>query len=182
MSVPGIFARAEEAAGFGEEELKTCMDEFGDMVLRTAYVYLRDRQKAEDVYQEVFVRVFRHGDKIKRMGNAQGWILRVTMNLCRDLKRSTWWRRVLFLNDERDGVSGSLEDRIVASEKSRELLAHIMRLETPYRMAVLLFYYHDLSTREIAGVLKVPEGTVRSRLHRARALLKDYMNSGEESP
>ncbi|WP_245590343.1 sigma-70 family RNA polymerase sigma factor [Cohnella panacarvi] len=180
--------RPNEAAEFGADELADCMAEHGDAVLRTAYVYLRDRQKAEDAYQEVFIRVYRNGGRLRRMEKLRPWILKVTINVCRDLKRSAWWRKVLFRHDRAEDTAvseaeavASAEHQAIASEQSREVLEQVMRLEERYRMVVLMFYYHEWSTQEIADALQVREGTVRSRLHRGRALLKGYIEkSGGE--
>ncbi|PYI55757.1 sigma-70 family RNA polymerase sigma factor [Paenibacillus flagellatus] len=183
----GNAAEAGAAGPFGldgPDDLARLMDEFGDRVMRIAFLYLKDVQKAEDAFQEVFLRVYRSRDRYRGVRSVATWIAAITVNVCKDMRKSAWWRRMLLTPFDwtKPGATAaeSVVDRIVAEETSRELLHHVMKLRDPYKDVVLLYYYEDLSTAEIGDILNVPEGTVRNRLHRARALLKPKLRDWRE--
>lgn len=157
--------------------LAAWMDRYGDAVLRTAYFYLRDRQRAEDVYQEVFLRVYRNRGSLEAMENPKAWVLKIAVNACRDVMRRPWWKKVLLIDSRPRETAESVEQEAVDSETNRELWRSVSELAEPFRTAVLLYYYHELSTKEIGGILNVSEGTIRSRLHRARQMLKENLES-----
>jgi RNA polymerase sigma-70 factor (ECF subfamily) len=150
------------------------MDLYGNDVLRTAYMYLRDMQRAEDVFQEVFLKVHRKYDRFRGKGSEKTWILSITINTCKDMLRSVWLKRVIpFLPHEHEiAANEDITERIMASHQSKELLQSVLMLKTPFKDVILLYYYHELSTQEIGKILRISEGTVRSRLHRGRLMLK----------
>ena len=153
---------------------------YADDVLRMAYFYLADRQKAEDVCQDVFVRLLTRGDTIEP-GKEKAWLLRVTVNCCRDLWRGAWLRRVV-LGAPTLEVIPSQEETVEEREEKAELMRAIQRLPAVFRETILLHYYQGLGISEIAQMLHLPEGTISSRLSRGRkkleAILKEEA-SGE---
>lgn len=148
---------------------------YADDVLRMAYFYLADRQKAEDVCQDVFVKLFTHGSAIEP-GKEKAWLLRVTVNCCRDLWRGAWLRRVVLGAPTLD-IIPSQDETVEQREEKAELMRAVNKLPPAFREAVLLHYYQGLGIAEIVRMLKLPEGTISSRLSRARrkleALLKE---------
>lgn len=183
----------EDEAGAGaidaRERLTCYMLLYGDAVLRTARFYLRDKQRAEDAYQETFLRVYRALGRMEETGELKPWILKIAIRVCLDMKKSAWWRRVLLIGraGQEPGDGGGAAKRSISAEggalqaeRSRELYERVTRLGEPYRTAVLLYYYHELSTEEIGRMLQVAEGTVRSRLHRARQTLRHALEQEGE--
>lgn len=141
-----------------EEAYNTC----GPTVYRLAMVYLGRRADAEDITQEVFLRLlcrapaFADGDHQKR------WLCQVTANLCRDQLRGFWRKRVV-----------ELEDTLpAAAPEEREALAAVMALPEQYRLPIHLHYYEGYSVAEIAQILKLGQSAVKMRLKRGRELLK----------
>ena len=137
--------------------------QYGTMVLRQAYFYLKDRQKAEDVCQEVFLRMYKKQPQLPDEQSEKAYLLRVTINLCKDVLKSAW-------HDAPHPQNGP-EAEAVANEEKQLLYDAVLALPAIYKDVVLLFYYHDMPTGEIAKVLKIPEVTVRTRLMRARTRL-----------
>ncbi len=141
-------------------------------VLRFSYYYMGDRQQAEDVTQDVFVRLIVNRPALEE-GREKAWLLKVAMNRCRDLWRGGWHRRIVLghpgfeLFPAPDEV-GNLADR-------QSLMEAVHRLKPEFREVVLLFYYQGYSVTEIAGMMDVAEGTVSSRLSRARKKLEDEL-------
>ena len=161
-------------------QFETLYAQYADDVLRMAYFYLGDRHKAEDVCQDVFVKLYTHANSIEP-GREKAWLLRVTVNCCRDLWRGAWLRRVV-LGAPALEVIPSQEETVEQREEKAELMRAIQRLPAVFRETILLHYYQGLGISEIAQMLHLPEGTISSRLSRGRkkleAILKEEA-SGE---
>lgn len=132
-------------------------EQYAGMLYRLAYDRTGSRADAEDVMQEVFVRLLRARPEFRDEEHAKAWLLRVGARCAADVLRAPWRRR-----------EGPLDDGLPAPEP-------VLALPAQYRMAVHLYYYEELSVAEIAAVLGKSEGAVKSRLFRARALLRRYL-------
>ena len=136
----------------------------------------------------------RGGDGVRTAGDGTGcdtkragalderlraWLIRVTMNECKSLWRSLWRQRVE-LRDIRDGDTPSFEEPAFAEPAHEALYAALGDLPEKCRIVVHLFYFEDMGTREIAEVLVIKETTVRTRLVRARKLLKQSLKEAWE--
>ncbi len=159
-----------------EEELQRLMDTYGNDVLRTSYMYLKDKQKAEDAFQEVFIRVFKKYGSFRGESSEKTWIIKIAINVCKDILRSSWVKRV-FLSDKvvSQKKSTGFEDGIARKDENRLLFNEVMSLQPMYKEVIILFYYQNFGTVEISSILNIAEGTVRSRLHRAREILKNKL-------
>ena len=146
---------------------------YADDVLRMAYFYLADRQRAEDVCQDVFVKLYTHGASIAP-GKEKAWLLRVTVNCCRDLWRGAWLKRVVLGAPTLELIPAQDED-IEKREEKEELMRAVQKLPTVFRETILLHYYQGLGIAEIAKILNLPEGTISSRLSRARKKLESLL-------
>lgn len=156
-----------------EIEIVRLMDTYGNDVLRTAYMFLKDYHKAEDAFQEVFIKVFHKYGSFKGESSEKTWIIKVTINTCKDILRSSWLKRVQLtdvINEE--GSIPGIESKIVKSEDNKLLFKEVIALKQAYKEVVILYYYQEYDTQQISKILNIPEGTVRSRLYRAREILK----------
>lgn len=161
------------------EAVELLMAEHGADVLRTAFFYLGDRGRAEDISQEVFVRAFRGWSRFRGESAVKTWLIRITLNLCRDRTRGRAAHEKLTDPVSLDRASPlDLEAEAMARLERTAILKEVLALPWPYQEALYLFYYLDLDVRETARAMDAPEGTVRTRLHRARALLKDRLEKG----
>jgi len=172
--------RGDEAA------LAWLMERYGNDVVRTASLLLKDRHLAEDVSQETFLTAFRKADQYRGDGSLKGWLLRIAINLCRSRMRRASWQR-LFLRERMDLVqdaddwpesSGSEEPGSANWLNKMTLREEIVRLPMLYREVIVLYYFHEMQIAEIADVLQESEGTVKSKLHRARKKLKQQLEEG----
>lgn len=154
-----------------QREIERLMDAYGDDVMRTAYMYLKDVHRCEDAFQEVFIRIYKKLRGFRGESSEKTWILRITINVCKDMLRSSWLKRVLLADTPKTG-GGDAEKEAVENDAKRRLFNEVTSLPVPFRDAVILYYYHGLPTAEISRALGVAEGTVRSRLSRAREILK----------
>jgi len=158
----------------GSCDIERLVEQYSTMVMRQAYFYLKDRHKAEDVCQEVFLRMFNKNPKLPDEQSEKAYLLRVTINLCKDHLKSAWNRKVSYMPENYDapGRGDSPEEVVLDEEEKRIGLESVMELPQIYKDVVLLFYYHDTPTEQIAKVLEVPGVTVRTRLMRAREKLQ----------
>ena len=152
--------------------------QYADDVLRMAYFYLADRHKAEDVCQDVFIKLYTHGHTIEP-GKEKAWLLRVTVNCCRDLWRGAWLKRVVLGAPSLELIPAQ-DETIEQREEKEALMRAVNRLPAVFRETVLLHYYQGLGISEIAQMLDLPEGTISSRLSRARKKL-EVLLKGEET-
>ncbi len=155
-----------------ERQFEALYEKYANDVLRVSYFYLGDRQKAEDVTQDVFVRLLTHAPELIP-GREKAWLLKVALNRCRDLWRAAWVKRVVLGSPamELTPAPGNLDDRL----EKQELMQAIHRLPTDFREVILLHYYQGYGIAEIAAMLGVPEGTISSRLSRGRKKLEDIL-------
>ena len=152
-------------------ELERLADRFAPAVYRLAYARTGSRADAEDVMQETFLRLVRARPELRDDEHAKAWLLRVAANCAGDLLRAPW-RRALPLEE-----AGSLAQP--APEPDGTLEA-VLSLPPRYRAPVHLYYYEGYSVAEIAAILRKSQETVRTRLHRARGMLRLELEGGDE--
>ncbi|MGI6724906.1 MAG: RNA polymerase sigma factor [Christensenellales bacterium] len=160
-----------------DEDIDRLYRQYGTDVLRVSYFYLGNREQAEDVTQDVFVRLIENRPALKP-GSEKSWLLKVALNRCRDLWRSSWHKRVLLGSKKLEIIpdDDKLDDRL----EKEALMQAVNALPAAEKEVFLLFYYQGLSTQETAQVLNVPEGTISSRLSRGRQKLRQYFDGGDE--
>jgi RNA polymerase sigma factor, sigma-70 family len=171
-------ARADQL----NDKIVQLMERYGDEILRIAYLYVRDRQRAEDVFQEVFLKAYKSYARFKGDSSEKTWLIRIAINTCKDMLRSPWYRKVIPFRHAPDGRSPDLDpaELIIETEEQRQLFLAVLNLDVVFKDVIILYYYEQLGTAEIARLLGIAEGTVRSRLHRARAQLKLVLTQGGE--
>lgn len=152
-------------------DLERIVNEYGDALLRMCFLYLKDHAIAEDAVQETFLRAFRHQDGFRGESSVKTWITRIAINVCKDMLTDPWARH------RSDGElpveatpepSFSSEDRYVISGK-------IANLPPKYKEVILLHYYQELKLSEIAEILGESEATIKTRLKRARDMLRSEL-------
>lgn len=168
--------RKTKGAGSAEERsdaLARAMSDWGDAVYRLALGQTRSRADAEDVYQDVFLRLYNRVEPFESNEHLKAWLLRVTINRCRDLSRSGWKRRTVELDPERDAPPVSMDGAREGEDAA--VWEAVGALPDNLRAAVNLHYVEGYSTGEIARILDSQPATVRTWLHRARARMKELL-------
>ncbi len=150
-----------------QEERTRAVERWGDMVWRLALARTANVPDAEDVFQEVFLRFFRHEDELQSDEHRKAWLIRCTVNRANSLFSSTWRRRTVPLE---------VAAQVGVEDEYREVYSAVLSLPARYRAVIHLHYFEGLSVAEIAGILNLPEGTVKSQLSRGRAFLRDLLN------
>lgn len=155
-------------------ELEELMREYGNDVLRMAYLYVKDMHTAEDMFQEVFLKVSEKLDTYEGRASVKTWLLSITMNTCRDFLKSAYHSRVVpmfdFAEDSLAAEDG-FED-LLREETARTVREAIMELPQHYKDVVLCVYFREMGLEETARELGIRAGTVKSRLSRAKERLK----------
>lgn len=172
--IEGLKARDEAA-------LRRLMEDYGDMLLRTAYLLLGDRQAAEEAVQDTFLQAYAKIGQLKDPLRLKAWLVSIAVNRCR-MRRRTWsWRSIFpagasnhWLPDKA-GSADSAEALALAGWNQHRISDAIIGLDYIYRECLTLYYYHEMSVLDIAGQLGKPENTVKSRLARGRRLLKQVL-------
>ena len=143
---------------------------YAPAIYRLAYARTGSRADAEDIMQEVFVRLLRAGPDFADRAHARAWLLRVAANCANDWFRAPWRRR-----------EGPLTDSLPAPEhEDGDVVEAVLALPAKYRTAVHLYYYEELSVAEIAKITGKSESAVKSRLFRARAMLREALKEDDD--
>ena len=158
-------------------DIETLMREYGNDVLRTAYSFVRDREAAKDLFQETFIKANYNLDKFRGDSSIKTWLIRITVNVCKDYLKSAYQKNVVPMTQvEEDSLS--VEDdheQIENADRDEQIRRAVNSLPENYREVVLCVYFREMSVADASAALGVPEGTVKSRLARAREVLKSKL-------
>lgn len=147
------------------ERLERWVNTYSDAILRMCFVYLRDRQQAEDAMQDTFLKAWRHMARLSGPEGERAWLMRIAINTCHDYHRSRWFRHI-DLRGEMEALAGS------APPEDHALIADVCALPEKYKQVLLLYYYQELTLEETAQALRISRSAAHKRLARARELLK----------
>lgn len=136
---------------------------YKDDVYRLALSYTKSIQEAEDVCQTVFLKLLEQ--KELQPGKEKTWLMQVTANQCKNLLRSAWWKRTVPMEDTAPAPGPEYTDT----------WEQVMNLPPKYRVMIYLRYYEELTTKEMAQLLRISQSSVTTRLTRARQMLKDKL-------
>lgn len=158
-----------------EDLLVWLMDEYGDMVIRLAYMYVKEKQLAEDISQEVFINCFNSLDKFQNRATYKTWLYRITVNKCKDVLKSWSYKNILYketISSFLRGRSQSIDCKLEEIEERDKIFVKVITLPIKLREVIILHYYEELSIHEISELLSLNSNTVKTRLHRGRNVLK----------
>lgn len=158
-----------------EDAYRQIVEEYGNRLLRTCYLILKDREEAEDVVQETFIKVFRNIDSFRENSGLYTWIYTIALNLSRDRLRKK--QDMLTLEDERVG-NNDVEYEVEKGIDRELLRKELFSINSLYREVLVLFYFEELSIKEISNLLNEKEGTIKSKLSRGRNILKKGLLKG----
>ena len=147
------------------DELIAC---YQDNLYAVAFNICKNQMDAEDVVQETFVQYYTTKKQFEDKQHLRAWLIRVAINKAKNLTR-TFWRR------NKCSIEDYMETLTFEDTDSRNLFEEVMKLPDKYRIIIHLFYYEDYSVKEIAEILKLSEGNVKTRLSRGRTLLRNTL-------
>ena len=158
-------------------DIETLMRKHGNEVLRTAYSYVKDKFTAEDIFQEVFIKVYKNLENFRDESDIKTWIIRITINTAKDYLKSAYSRKVVPMMEFKEDqlVSDNDFEEVENRDRDEQVKKTVMSLPEQYREVLLCVYYHDMSVADTAKSLGIAEGTVKSRLSRARDMMKNKL-------
>jgi len=160
--------------------------EYGKSLYSFCLYCTRDREAADDLYQETFLTALEK-DEIKGEENPKSYLITIAMNLWRNRIRKLAWRKkiadVSFLEEEELSQIAdkecSVEDEVERRQEEERVRKSVLLLPDKQRVVILMYYMEDMSIEEIASALKIPAGTVKSRMNKAKSMLKERLSHGE---
>ena len=156
-----------------EQEVNYAIERYADMVLRLCMVSLKNPQDAEDVVQTVFLKYTLSSQIFETADHEKAWLIRVTVNCCRDLLKSFFRKHTVSLED----IS---EYAVQTTPEQSSVLEAVRSLPKKYREVVYLHYYEGYTAPEIAGILHLNPNTVYTHLSRARDQLKEMLGGAAD--
>ncbi len=142
------------------------------------YMILHDEALAEDAVQETFIKAYKSLEQFRGESSEKTWLMRIGMNVCRDMRRGRWFRYV----DRRvtpDVIPCTVATTVV-NEEHEDLAQAIVRLPDKYKEVILLYYYQNMNIRELAQTLGIAQSSVSNRLKKAREKLRAALERGND--
>ena len=157
-----------------KQRLTRLVRQYQTDLLRICYIQLHDTALAEDAVQETYLKAYRSMPAFRGDCSEKTWLMRIAVNVCRDMRRSAWFRYV-----DRRVTLDHLPDPVEpVPDASIALMQEIMRLPRKLMEAVWLYYYEDMNMKDIGDMLGVAATTVGYRLDKARTLLRCRLGGG----
>lgn len=161
---------------YTEQEFNEKYDQYSNMIFRICILNLKNTADAEDVTQEVFLKMMCQDTKFDDMDHEKRWIIRVTINLCKDRLKSFWHKNRNSIEDYQELCSNN---HFELDNRNSDILQKIMELPIKYKEVIHLYYYEGYSIKEISEILNCKESAVKMRMKRGRELLKMNMEGDE---
>ena len=157
-----------------KQQLTHLMQTHGDYLTRLAYVYVKDWATAEDIVQDVFVKFYLKQEAIHEQAAIKTYLSKMTIHKSCDYLRSIKSRLTILKKYLHKDVlfNSSIEETAIQRQTENEVADQVLALPIKYREVIVLFYYQELTSKEIAYMLNLSENTIKTRLKRAKALLK----------
>lgn len=153
------------------QTLERLVTQYQTSLLRTCYLYLHDQAQAEDAVQETFFKAYRNLGAFRGESSEKTWLMKIAINTCHDMRKSGWFRHM-----NRKVTPDMLpEASVPPKEYEDDLMVEVMNLPFKLREVVLLYYYQNMDTNEIADILGIARSSVSGRLQRARGKLRDIL-------
>lgn len=151
------------------EQMAELYDKYKNAVYRMAFAYCKNKADAEDIMQETFIKLFTADIRFEDSDKKKSWLLKVTVNKCKDMFRSLRYKYSL--------TAIPLEEASLVYEtpEESEVYHAVMSLPTKYRLVIHLYYYEDYSIKEIGAITGKNESAVQTQLYRARRKLKNIL-------
>ena len=166
------FDEAREDTAALSRQAERLLSQHGDSILRLAYAYLHNMSDAEDVLQDTLLQFLKTAPVLENPDHEKAWLLRVAVNRAKDITRSFWRRNKISIEEYAEEIP-------FENQEDRELFEAVMKLPEKYRDVIHLYYYEELSVKEIAGILGASQGSVKMRLSRGRSFLRDVFKEEE---
>lgn len=160
-----------------EKLLKRLMNDYGECILRTCFLYIGDYHLAQDAAQETFWKALKAYPKLNSIENEKAWLTKIAINCCKNIMRTSWFRCVTLDDNLLEKSHTAMEDFI----QKQSLAEAIMLLKRNERQLIILYYYQGLSIKEISKILNRKENTISQQIKRVRMKLKCLMEDNNHA-
>ena len=158
---------------FTDEQFTRLAKKYIDTVFRVALNYLKSGADADDVTQNVFLKLWKEKKTFDSDDHIRNWLIRVTINECKSMLRSPWRKSENF-----EYYARALTFHF--AQEHSDLFYAVMELPQKYRIPIYLYYYEGYSTDEVASILSIPRATVATQLRRGREMLRNFLQEADE--
>lgn len=166
-----------------QEELENYIDTYGKDLYSFCCCVTRNRLEADDLYQDTFLKLYEMADQLVIMTNPKSFLMGVALNLYRNYKRKLSIRqRITGVGVSVDEIAESIpfegletEDMVISREERQTVRMAVTRLPDKYRIPILLYYMEEFSQAEIAVMMRISESAVKTRIHRAKKILREKL-------
>lgn len=169
-----VYKHSEKGFIFDDNLIEEVVNTYSDMVYRIALNILCNIDDANDVMQEVFLRLVRNKSKIKSREHIKHWLIKVTINCSRSKATESYKKHTV-------SISEISESYISCSNEIDETIGSVMKLPEKYKVPIHLYYYQQLTVEEISKIIGITRSGVRSRLSRGRNLLKEILEKEDNN-
>ncbi len=159
-----------------DQTIERLITQYQTSLLRLCYVQLQDQALAEDAVQETFLKAYKGFDSFRGDSSEKTWLTRIAINTCRDFQRGGWFKHT----DRRITPEMLPVGTIQPDTEDLDLSLAVMKLPRKIREAIILYYYQDMSTEEIAETLDIAQSSVSNRLRRGREKLRKQLEGRDQ--
>lgn len=170
---------SEQAA---EDVVDSLMQQYGQNILQLVYAYVHNEAVAEDLTQEIFLKCYKALPTYAAKSSMKTWLWRIAINHTKDYLKSWYNQHVQTTEDaflHTIDSNETIEQQIIQQDEDAALAQAVMQLPVMYREVIYLFYFEDYSIKEIAVILPANENTVKTRLRKGKALLKERLEAAQ---
>lgn len=161
-----------------DEIIDEAMRQYGTEILQLVFSYVKNKEIAEDLTQDIFVKSYKAYHTYNHKSKFRTWLWRIAINHCKDYLKS-WYNKNVIVSEEESVQSFSgentVEQAVIQKDEDQYLITAIMDLPVKYREVIYLFYYEELPIKEISVLIGANENTVKTRLRKAKELLKEKL-------
>lgn len=161
-----------------EDTVDSLMNLYGQSILQLVYAYVHNNAIAEDLTQEIFLKCYKTLSTFEGKSSIKTWLWRIAINHTKDYLKSWYNQNVqatedIFLHSTKSDEQ--VEQQVIQQDEDAALACAVMQLPVLYREVIYLFYFEDYTTKEIATILRANENTIKTRVRKAKELLKKQL-------
>jgi len=161
-----------------EQKFQEVMQEYTDYLLRLAYLYVKDWSAAEDIVQDVFLKFYQKFEQFEERSSLKTYLAKMTINKSKDYLKS-WRYRKQILTNSFSSQTNKARNEFIEHDEKLELADAVLQLPLKYREVIIYYYFEELSVLEVAQILLISDNTVKTRLRKARGLLKNQLKHNQ---
>lgn len=161
-----------------EQAFQEVMHEHTNYLLRLAILYVKDWSAAEDIVQDVFLKYYQNYEQFEERSSLKTYLSKMTINKSKDYLKS-WRYRKQILTNKFSNQNKVERNQFIEHDEKLEIADAVLQLPIKYREVIIHYYFEELSVLEVALILNISDNTIKTRLRKARALLKNQLKQDQ---